>query len=131
MKLHAILASLALLTLSGCEIDTKELIKIEKASSMAIQNAGNLELVFVKFSWHGNQAVLMWKAEPGVQLLTNEDNTLKSLSGHKLQFDTLTKVNYVNSDFTVGSIETKIPYSEDPQAYNCPEITGLLPVIRQ
>lgn len=75
MKHHDILASLsslALLTLSGCEIDTSEPIKIEKATSMAIQNAGNLELVLVRFTWQGNQGVLLWKSEPGDQLRTNE-----------------------------------------------------------
>ena len=134
MKRHAIfasLAALALLTLTGCETNPGGTIKVEKATSIAIQDTGNLELVLVRFTWQGNNGVLMWKSEPGVQLRTSEDSTLESISGHKLHFDALTKVNFVNSDYTVASIETNLPYSEDPQDYNRPEITGILPVIRQ
>lgn len=134
MRHHAILpslAALALLTLSGCETNPGGTIHVEKATSIAIQDAANLELVLVKFTWQGNQGILLWKSEPGVQLRTKADGTLDSISGHKLHFASLTKVNFVNSDFTVASIETNTPYSEDPHAYNRPEITRVLPVIHQ
>lgn len=107
-------------------------LKIENASSVDIEDGGNLNLFLVRFTHQGNSGVLLWKSEPGIELVAGPENSLHSLSGHKLRFETLAKTNYVNSDYTVVSIpDDQPPYSASPQDYNRPEITNLLPVIRQ
>jgi len=91
-----------------------------------------MNLYLVRFTHEVKAGVLLWKSEPGVELITGRENSLQSLSGHKLRYETLAKTNYVNSDFTVVSIpDDQIPYSASSHAYNRPEITNLLPVIRQ
>ncbi|MEO5913775.1 MAG: serine/threonine-protein kinase [Luteolibacter sp.] len=110
----------------------RESLKIEQASSMSIKDGGNVTLSLVRFTYHGNAGVLLWKSEPGIELVAGPENSLQSLSGHKLRYGALTKTNYVNSDFTVASLpDEQIAYSSIPQDYNRPEITNLLPVIRQ
>jgi serine/threonine protein kinase len=110
----------------------KNSLKIEKASTMSIKDGGNLKLFLVRFTHHGHAGVLLWKSEPGVELIVGPENSLQSLSGQKLRYETLTQTNYVNSDYTVVSIpDGNIPHSTSPQDYNRPEITNLLPVIRQ
>ncbi len=110
---------------------SRETPKIEKASSMEIKDSDNLSLYLVRFSFQGNNGVLLWKAAPGVELATNPGNSLRSISGHALSFGALTKTNFVNSDFSVVSIDDgAIPYSEDANDYNKSEITRMLPVLR-
>ncbi len=110
----------------------EESLKIEQASSMAIKDGGNLNLCLVRFTHYGNSGVLLWKSEPGIELVAGPESSLQSLSGHKLRYDALAKTNYVNSDYTVVGIpDDQIKYSATPRDYNRPEITNLLPVIRQ
>jgi hypothetical protein len=74
----------------------------------------------------------LWKSEPGIELVVGPENSLQSLSGHKLRYDTLGRTNYVTSDYTVVALpEDQIQSSTSPHAYNLPEITNLIPVIRQ
>jgi hypothetical protein len=76
--------------------------------------------------------VLLWKSGPEIELVAGPENSLQSLSGHKLRYDTLAKTNYVNSDFTVVSLsDDQIPYSTSSHEYNRPEITQMLPTLRQ
>jgi len=107
-------------------------LTIENASSMTIKDGSNQELSLVRFTYQGSPGVLLWKSEPGIELIAGRESSLQSLSGHKLRYDTLTKTNYVNSDFTVVSLpDGQIPYSASPHDYNRPEITRMLPVICQ
>jgi len=132
MKYPSLLTSLLLLTLAGCEFDTRDPLKIEKATSMTIEDGGNLELFLVRFTYQGKAGVLLWKSEPGIEVIAGRESSLQSLSGHKLRYETLSKTNYVNSDFTVVSIpDDQIPYSTSSHDYNRPEITRMLPVVCQ
>lgn len=107
-------------------------LKIENASSVAIEDGGNLNLFLVSFTHKGTSGVLLWKSEPGIELGAGPENSLQSLSGHKLRYDTLEKINYVNSDYmVVGLPDEPIPSGTDPHDYNRPEITQMLPIIRQ
>ena len=107
-------------------------IKIENASSLAIDDGSNLNLFLVRFTHQGTPGVLLWKSGPGIELVAGPENSLQSLSGHKLRYDTLTKTNYVNSDFTIVSIpDDQIQHSTSSHEYNRPEITQMLPIIRQ
>ena len=99
---------------------------------MLIEDGGNLELFLVRFRHQGRTGVLLWKSAPGIELIAGQGNSLQSLSGHKLRYETLTQTNYVNSDFTVTSLpDNQIPYSTSAHDYNRPEITGRLPILRQ
>lgn len=108
-------------------------LKIENASSVAIEDGGNLNLFLVRFTHQGTPGVLLWKSAPGeIELVAGPGNSLQSLSGHKLRFETLAKINYVTSDYTVVALpDDQVPSSTSPHAYNLPEITSLLPVIRE
>jgi hypothetical protein len=107
-------------------------LKIENASSLAIDDGSNLNLFLVRFTHQGTAGVLLWKAAPGMELVAGPENSLQSLSGRKLRYETLAKNNYVTSDYTVLALpDEQIPSSTSPHAYNLPEITNLLPVIRQ
>ena len=107
-------------------------LKIVNASSLAIDDGSNLNLFLVRFTHQGTPGVLLWKSGPGIELVAGPENSLQSLSGHKLRYDTLTKTNYVNSDFTIVSIpDDQIQHSTSSHEYNRPEITQMLPIIRQ
>jgi len=76
--------------------------------------------------------MLLWKSGPGIELVAGPQNSLRSLSGHKLRYETLAKTNYVNNDYTIVSLpDDQIPYNASSYDYNRPEITNPLPVIRQ
>ena len=111
----------------------RDSLKIENASSVAIEDGGNLNLFLVKFTHQGTPGVLLWKSAPGeIELVAGPENSLQSLSGHKLRYDTLGRTNDVTSDYTVVALpEDQVQSSTSPHAYNLPEITSLLPVIRQ
>ena len=112
--------------------EIQDSLKIENASSVAIDDGSNLSLFLVRFTHQGTPGVLLWKSGPGIELVAGPQNSLQSLSGHKLRYDTLAKTNYVNSDFTIVSIpDDQIQQSASPHEYNRPEVTNLLPVIRE
>ena len=107
-------------------------LKIENASSLAIDDGSNLNLFLVRFTHQGTPGVLLWKSGPGIELVAGPENSLQSLSGHKLRYDTLAETNYVNTDFTIVSIpDDQIQHSTSSHEYNRPEITQMLPIIRQ
>jgi hypothetical protein len=107
-------------------------LKIENASSLAIDDGSNLNLFLVRFTHQGTPGVLLWKSEPGIEMIAGPESSLQSLSGKKLRFDTLAKTNYVNSDYTIiGLPDGQIPSSTSPHEYNRPEITQMLPTLRQ
>jgi hypothetical protein len=107
-------------------------LKIENASSLAIDDGSNLNLFLVRFTHQGTPGVLLWKSGPGIEMVAGPENSLQSLSGKKLRFETLAKTNYVNSEYTiVGLPDGQIPSSTSPHEYNRPEITQMLPTLRQ
>jgi hypothetical protein len=87
-------------------------LKIENASSVAIEDGGNLSLFLVRFTHHGTPGALLWKSAPGeIELVAGPGNSLQSLSGHKLRYDTLGRTNYVTSDYIVVALPEAVAWT--------------------
>lgn len=106
-----------LFTLVSC--NKNDGIGVRSTGTMPIKSESDLQVYYIKFTYLGDNCILLWKGRPGIEITTDQNNNLKSVSHKDIKFTSIGAVNLLSNDSKIEPlIDDNAPYSEEIQKYN-------------